>query len=449
MKPHAQSPENPLAQEFNIKSLLKFAFPTVVMMIFMGLYTIVDTIFVARFVNTDALSAINIVCPVINLIVGLGTMLATGGSAMIARKMGAGEEKRASQDFTFIVLTGTIIGLLIAVTGTLFIDPLLGRLGASGLLFPYCKEYLLVVILFTPASMLQVLFQNLIVTAGRPGFGMVLSVSAGVANLFLDYLFMVPLQMGIRGAALGTGIGYLIPALTGIYFFAGNHGSLKFRMPKIDISVLTESCFNGFSEMVSQMATAVTTLFFNMIMLRLLGESGVAAITIMIYTGFLLSTLYIGFSMGVAPVISYHYGLGDHQRLKKVFKICIFFIIMVSVIVFALSMIFGSALVGIFSKKGTSVYDIARDGFWIFPFSFLFSGINIFVSAFFTALSNGKASALISSLRTFVFLACFLLTLPFFFQETGVWLAVPLSELITVFASVALLVKNRNRYQYL
>ncbi len=435
-----QTAENPLARDFNLKSLLLFAMPTIVMMIFMGLYTAVDTVFVARFVSTDALSAMNIVCPVINLTVGLGTMLAAGGSAIIARKMGAGEEKRASQDFTFLILSGAVWGLLITVIGVLFLGAIIRGLGASRLLFPYCRDYLLVILLFTPASMMQVLFQNLIVTAGHPGFGMTLSVSAGVANVLLDYVFMVPLQMGIRGSALGTGIGCLLPTVAGICFFAGTRGHLKFAKPKVDFTLLAESCANGFSEMVSQMASAVTTFFFNMVMLRLLGENGVAAITIMIYTQFMLSALYIGFSMGVAPVISYRYGLGDTHCLRKIFRICLFFMITVSVVVFVLSVVLGGPLTGVFARKGTPVYDIAREGFRIFPISFLFCGINIFSSAFFTALSNGRVSALISSLRTFVFLILFLLTLPMFFRENGVWLAVPLSELSTMFVSIGFLV---------
>ena len=299
---------NPLSHNFTIKSLLKFAFPTIFMMIFMGLYTVVDTVFVARFADTNALSALNIVCPVINLIVGLGTMLATGGSAIIARKMGAGEHTRATQDFTLIISAGILFGVLIAVLGTFFIDRIVWGLGASSMLFPYCKEYLFILLLFTPASILQVLFQNLIVTAGRPGMGMVLGVSAGIVNILLDYIFMVPLRMGIKGAAFGTGIGYMILAVIGLWFFSAKKGSLHFRKPVIDFSVLAESCTNGFSEMVSQAATAVTTFLFNLIMMKLLGENAAAAITIMIYMQFFLSAFYIGFSMGVADVISYNYG---------------------------------------------------------------------------------------------------------------------------------------------
>ena len=390
--------ENPLSQDFTIKSLLKFAFPTIVMMLLMGLYTIVDTIFVARFVGTDALSALNIVCPVINLIVGLGTMLATGGSAIVARKMGAGDTVRASQDFTLIIGTGALLGVVITALGVVFIDRIILGLGASRILFPYCREYLFLLLLFTPASMMQVLFQNLIVTAGRPGIGMALGVSAGAANILFDYIFMVPLQMGIKGAALGTGIGYLIPTAAGILFFTVGNGSLHFR--------------------------------------------------IIIYTQFLLTALYIGFSMGVAPVISYNYGKQDNVRLKKVFSICMRFIILVSIVIFGLAIAFGSPLVSFFSEKGTPVYEIARKGFLIFPYSFLFCGLNIFTSATFTALSNGKLSAVLSFLRTFGLILVFLLILPEFMGAAGVWLAVPIAELITMVVALSFLYQNKDKYHY-
>lgn len=441
--------KNPLGENFNMGSLLHFVFPTIAVMIFMGLYTIGDTIIAARFVNTDALSAINIVTPVINIIVGLGTMLATGGSAIIAKKMGAGDGKCASQDFTLIVLTGAGLGAAIAFLGSIYIDRIIWSLGASEVLFPFCKDYLFVLLLFTPASILQVLFQNLIITAGKPAFGMFLSIGAGAINVLLDYVFIVPLKMGITGSALGTGIGYLIPTAIGIVFFASAKGTLKFRKPVGNARVLWESCSNGFSEMVSQISTAITTFLFNVTMMTLLGENGVAAITIIIYTQFLLSTLYIGFSMGVAPVISYNFGSNDSDRLRRIFRICFIFICLVSVMVFICAMLLGPFLVNIFSPKGTPVYQIAKQGFLIFSISFLFCGFNIFASAMFTALSNGKASAIISTLRTFVFITLALLTLPKLFYVIGVWLAVPLAEFITVFISIGLIIKNKKNYHYL
>ena len=445
----SESLDNPLSQNFTMGSLLQFAIPTIVMMIFMGLYTIGDTIIISRFVNTDALSALNIVTPLINVIVGLGTMLAAGGSATVARKMGEGNVKRASQDFTLIVLAGMLLGAIVTIFGHLFIDKIIWGMGASEILFPYCKQYLFILLLFTPASMMQILFQNLIVTAGKPGFGMILSISAGAINVILDYIFVVPMNMGIAGSALGTGIGYLIPTVMGIVFFARVKGTLRFQKPIIDFRVLWESSSNGFSEMVSQIATAVTTFLFNVTMMKLLGENGVAAITIIIYTQFLLTTLYIGFSMGVAPIISYNFGSKDYSRLKKNFRMCLLFICTVSIMVFAMAMLLGSPLVSVFSPKGSTVYQIARQGFFIFPISFLFCGFNIFTSATFTALSNGKISAIISTLRTFVFISLALLILPQIFDVVGVWIAVPLAELLTIFVSLAFIAKNKRVYHYL
>ena len=224
--------ENPLSKSFNTISLIKFAFPSMVMMLFMGLYTITDTIFVARFVDSNALSSINIVCPVINIIVGLGTMFGAGGSAVIAKKMGSGNMDEARSNFTLIIITGIVTGLVITVIGLLFIDKIIWGLGASKILFPYCKDYLEIQLIFTVLDIMQVLYQNLFVTAGRPGLGLILSVSAGIANIVFDYIFIVCLRMGVTGAALGTGTGYIISAITGTIFFLAGRKGLHFCKPK-------------------------------------------------------------------------------------------------------------------------------------------------------------------------------------------------------------------------
>lgn len=243
-----ETQKNPLAESFNALSLIRFAFPSMVMMLFMGLYTIVDTIFVARFVDTNALSSINIVCPVINLIVGLGTMLATGGSAVVAKKMGNGNTEEARSNFTLIVVAGAVIGLLITAIGLLFLDEIIWGLGASEILFPYCRDYLTIQLIFAAFNMMQVLYQNLFVTAGKPTLGLVLAVLAGIANIVFDYVFIVLLQMGIKGAAIGTGIGYMIPSIIGTIFFQMKRSELHFCKPKMDVSILLKSCSNGASE---------------------------------------------------------------------------------------------------------------------------------------------------------------------------------------------------------
>ena len=441
-----ETQRNPLAENFNAVSLIKFAFPSMVMMLFMGLYTIVDTIFVARFVDTNALSSINIVCPVINVIVGVGTMLATGGSAVVAKKMGNGKTEEARSNFTLIIITGIIIGLVITVMGLLFLDEIVWGLGASEILFPYCKDYLAIQFIFVIGNIMQVLYQNLFVTAGKPTLGLVLSVLAGIANIVFDYVFIVLLKMGIKGAAFGTGIGYMIPTVIGTVFFLTGRSELHFCKPKMDAGVLIKSCSNGVSEMVSQLSTAVTTFLFNATMMKLSGEDGVAAITVIIYSQFLLTTLYIGFSMGAAPVVSYNYGSGNAKRLKKVVRICFCFIAAVSIFVFLFSFFAGESIARIFAGNNENVFQITKAGFTIFSFSFLFSGYNIFSSALFTALSNGKTSAAISFMRTFGFITIFVLVLPEFLQVTGVWLAIPIAEMFTFMLTIYLIFRHWKYY---
>lgn len=425
------------------RNILRFAFPTIVMMVFMGLYTIVDTIFVARFVSTDALSAINIVCPVINLTVGLGTMIAAGGSAVVSRKMGAGLEQEAKEDFTLLVLAAAGIGAAILICGTLWLNPILLALGASERLLPFCRDYLGLLLLFLPANVIQTVYANLFVTAGKPGLGFGLSVLAGLANILLDYIFIVPGGMEIRGAALGTGLGYLIPAAAGTVFFFRNRGALSFVKPRWRGALLTESCLNGSSEMVGQLAAALTTFLFNLTMMERLGEDGVAAVTIMIYSQFLLNTLFIGFSMGVAPVIGFHYGSGNRKQQRKILSICIRFLAAASLLIFALSISGGPLVVRMFTPDASRVYEIAAAGFPVFSVSFLFCGFNIFISALFTALSNGKVSAVLSFLRTFGLLCGGILLLPRLFGITGVWMAVPMAEGIMFFVSLGCLIYYR------
>ncbi|MGL6197298.1 MAG: MATE family efflux transporter [Lachnospiraceae bacterium] len=306
---------------------------------------------------------LNIVCPIINITVGLATMLAAGGSAIVAQKMGKGNDKEAKENFTLIICTGLVLGLLISVTGLIFLEPIIRGLGASDILFAYCRDYLSILLIFAPANVMQCLYINLFVTAGKPEIGLTLALIAGFTNIILDFVFIVPMQMGISGAAIATSIGYMIPTAAGTWFFISSKGSLSFVRPKLDFKVIVESCFNGSSEMVSQLSTAITTFLFNITMIRLLGEDGVAAVTIIIYSQFLLTTMYIGFSMGVAPVISYNYGSHDYFQLKRIFRICMGFVIACSVLVFSFSMLCGPSISQIFAERGTGVYEITKYGF--------------------------------------------------------------------------------------
>lgn len=424
--------ENPLSRDFTFAGLLRFALPTISVMVCMGLYTVADTVFVARYVGEGALSAVNIACPVINLIVGLAAMLASGGSSIIARKMGAGDEDRARRDFTLVIAAGAASGILVALAGLLGLDSIALALGSSEALFPYCSRYLAVTFAFAPVCVLQALFQNLIVTAGRPGLGMAMALCAGATDMALDVLFMGPMRMGIAGAALSNGIGYSLSTVFGLVFFSlGRGSSLRFAKPVADIRVLTECAANGSAELLGQLATAATTFLFNVRMMGLQGETGVAAITILIFSQFLLSSFHLGFSMGVAPIISYNHGSGNAARLRRVLASCLLFAAGSSALIWAAASLFGDGLVSLFTPPDTDLFRLAGGGFRVFAISFLFSGINIFAAAAFTALSDGRIAATISFLRTFGFLTVFMLALPTILGVVGVWLAIPAAESLT------------------
>lgn len=438
-----------IAKDFKFFSLLRFALPTMIMMVFLSLYTIVDGIFISRFVGTDALSATNIVYPAISLVIGIGVMIATGGSAIIARKQGENKHQEAREDFSLLIAFGIFISITIMLLGNLFIYPLVNLLGATNALRDYCIIYLGICLYFTPACMLQLLLQTFFVTAGKPVIGLILTISGGVANMVLDYLFMGPLNMGIAGAALATGIGQLLPSIIGFFYFLFVRKSLYLVKPRLRLSVLTESFLNGSSEMVTNLSAAIVTYLFNIIMLKLLGEPGVAAITIVLYGQFLFNSMYMGFSIGVAPVFSYNYGSQNHRLLKRIFKICIGFISVSSAVIVLLALILTAPIVEIFTPVGTATYEIAKTGFFLFSFNYIFAGINIFASSMFTAFSDGKISAFISFIRTFVLIVVNVLVLPYFLGVTGVWIAVPIAEFLTTFLVIYFFYKKRKDYHYL
>lgn len=439
-------PKDIIAQAFNRRQLLLFALPTMLMMVFLGLYTIVDTIFVAHFVNTDALAAINIVTPLISLVVGLGAMLAAGGNAIISRQLGEGRPQQARNSFNLIIFTGALTGMALALLGSLYLEPLLHILGASAGIVRYARPYLRILLLFFPAYLLQTIFANLFVTAGHPRLGSLLAVASGILNILLDYIFIAKLKMGIAGAAWGTGCGYLLPSLVGLIFFAQRRQeNLHLCRCAWQPAVIVESCLNGCSEMIGQLATAVSVLLFNYTMQRLAGDNGVAAITIMNYAQFLFNTLYIGFGMGVAPIIGYNYGGRNLGRLRRIIAYCLEFIAAASLLNFILAWGGGQFLVQIFAGDQGEVFRLAADGFRLFAISFLFCGLNIFSSALFTALSDGRTSALLSFLRTFGFLLPAILILPHIWQLTGVWLAIPAAEALTLIFSIFCLYRLRQQ----
>ncbi len=440
---------NALAREFHTVSLIKFALPNIGMMIFLSLYTIVDGMFISRLVGTTALSAINMSFPLNSLQMAIGIMLGTGGSAIIARRQGEGRADEARQNFTMLVTVAALVGLCFAVLGNIFLDPILRVLGTSELQWADCRIYTLIQLAFAPMLFLQTSFQTLFVTAGKPGLGLLTSVGGGITNMVLDWLFIGPMNMGVAGAAIATCLGYCVPSVIGlVYFFRNRNGSLFFVPFKFDGATLAAACGNGSSEMVSNIANAVTTFMFNMLFMRYRGEDGVAAITIAMYFQFVFTAVYFGFSMGVAPVISYKFGERNIPQLGRIFRICMTFVLACSLGAYLLSWVTLEPALTLFTPRGSGVYEIAMSGFPIYAVSFLLMGTSIFASSLFTALSDGLVSAIISFSRTLVFLAAMLLLLPRILEELGIWLAVPVAEGLGVMVSVYFLLKGRKKYQY-
>ena len=440
---------NEISKEFTLFSLIRFTMPTIVMLVFLSTYTIADGIFVSRFVGTTALSAVNIVYPLISTIMGVGIMLGTGGSAIIARRLGEGKEEQARGTFSLIVCFAFIVGVVLSVLCFVFIAPLSRALGADEVLLPYCVDYGRILMLFYSMSVMQVLFQTLFVTAGKPGLGLGLNVLSGVSNIVFDYVFIVLCDMGIAGAAWGTVTGYLIGGVLPLFYFAKPRTVLYFVRPKWNGSILLNATLNGSSEMVNSLATAVTTFLFNISMMRLAGEDGIAAITIILYAQFLFSAAYLGFANGVAPVISYNYGNRNIVQMKRLFRMCFGIILVSSVVCLGFSYIMAVPAIAIFTPQDSNTFAIARDGYRIFMWNFLFAGVNIFASSFFTALSNGKVSAAISFLRTFVFVVGSILVLPHFLEIDGIWLSIPVAEVCTMVVALCFFFAHRKVYQYM
>ncbi|WP_251197932.1 MATE family efflux transporter [Anaerotardibacter muris] len=438
--------ENRIAQNFGALGLLRYALPTVCMMLFTSIYTMVDGVFVAQFVSVNALSALNIVNPMFSFVMGFGVMLGAGGSAVVAKNIGEGDEKLACQNLSTLVLFGVLLGLVLMIVLVLFMDALLVSLGATEVLLPLCEEYCWYIMPFLVAWVLELMFSSYFITAGTPKLGLIATLCSGLFNMVGDYFLIVVFDVGIKGAAIATGLATCIPVIVGLVYFFNKKHSLHFERPVRCIRMILKSCTNGISEMISNLAAMVITLSYNLIMIRLAGEQGVAAITVILYLEFLFTAGFYGFASGIAPIISYNYGAGKKDQLKRIVKDAYGFVIAGSIIVYAISMIGNEFLVGIFATPGTDLFYMASQGLRIFAAGFLFAGVSLMTSNMFTALSNGAVSATISLLRSFVFVLACLILFSNWWGVTGVWCAVPVAEVLSIIVCVIFLLALRKRY---
>ena len=440
--------ENVYLRPVTLKNILKFAVPTIAMTVFMSFYTMVDGLFVSNLIGTDALSAINLTAPVIQLVTAISTMLATGGSAVIMKKMGEQKTNEAREDFAFLILVNVVVGVVMCALGYLTMHSVFAGMHLSTDVEGYCVEYLSRYLLFTVPILLMNNFTLYMIASEKATLSLVCSVTGGVLNMVLDYVLIAGFDMGIGGAAVATGLGYSVTAVVGLFVFCRKKSLLHFQKPVVRGRVLVNAATNGCSEMATALVTGIITMMFNWTMLRYVGEDGVAAVTIIMYVLMFASSLYTGYSYGVAPMISFYYGEQNREKLRKLVAVSLKVIAVISVLTVAASFALTRPLVSVFARPDNPVYDLAVTGNRICTFALFFIGFNIFASGLFTALSNGVVSAVLAFSRSFVSMLVTMLVLPVFLGVNGIWLATPAAELMALALSVGMFVRYRRRYGY-
>ncbi len=440
--------QNAYDKPVTLRNILKFAVPTIAMSVFMSFYTMVDGLFVSNLIGTSALSAINLTAPVIQVVTAISTMLATGGSAVIMKKMGEQKPQEAKEDFTFLILVNVVVGLVMTMLGYSLMETIFGSMGLSPDVANYCTSYLSRYLVFTIPILLMNNFTLYMIASEKATLSLVCSVSGGVLNIVLDYIFIGLLDMGISGAAIATGLGYSVTAVVGLFVFSRKKSLLHFTKPAFRFKVLASAATNGCSEMATALVTGIITMMFNWTMLHYVGEDGVAAVTIIMYVLMFASSLYTGYSYGVAPMLSYYYGEKNHEKLKKLVFTSLKVIGVISLVTVAASFAATKPLVSIFARPDNPVYGLAVTGNRICTLALFFIGFNIFASGMFTALSNGIVSAILAFSRSFVFMLITMLILPTILGVNGIWLATPAAELMALALSAFMFVRYRKRYQY-
>ena len=439
-----------LSDHFTSGKLLRFTLPSIIMMIFTSIYSVVDGLFVSNLVGQNALSAVNIIFPVSMILSAAGFMLGSGGSAVVARTMGEGKAELANRYFSMIVLVTLGLGAVFSLGGALFIEPIARLAGASDLLIDSCVAYGRILLGGSVMFMLQATFQVFFVTAELPKTGLFFSLAAGATNIVMDYLLIGPLNIGIAGAAWGTVLSYSVGGLLPLlYFLKPPRGALRLCRTRLYLRELKNACANGSSELMSNLSASVVSILFNLQLMRIIGESGVAAYSVMMYVDFAFAAVFLGFSMGSSPIVSFHFGADSREELKNVFRKSMTVIALASLAMVLLSELLALPLTAAFVGYNPELLEMTVHGFRIFALSYLVAGFGIYGSAFFTALCNGPVSALISFLRTFLFRGGMVLLLPLFLDVDGIWLAVVVADGLGAAMALWLMWRYRKRYHYL
>lgn len=439
-----------LSDHFSYGRLLRFTLPSIIMMVISSIYSVVDGLFVSNLVGDLALSSVNIVFPVAMIVGSFGFMLGTGGSAIVARTMGEGDQPLANRYFSMIIYAVVLLGVVLSAVCVIYMEPIARFAGASDALIGDCVVYGRILLAGSVPFMLQTSFQSFFVVAEKPHLGLALSIAAGVTNMVMDYVLIVVCDLGVAGAAIATVMGYCVGGvLPLLYFLRPKREGIRLTRTRFYGKQLLHACTNGSSELMSNISSSVVGILYNIQLMRLIGEQGVAAYSVMMYVDFVFVATFLGFSIGSAPIVSYHYGAGNHPELKNVFRKSMTVILCTSVAMVILSELLSRPLSSAFVGYNAELLEMTVHGFRLFALCYLFCGINIYASSFFTALCNGALSALISFLRSLLLRGGMVLLMPILFGLDGIWTAVIAAEGLGAVVSLGLLYAKRRQYQYL
>lgn len=439
-----------LSDHFNFSRIFVFTLPSIIMMIFTSIYGIVDGFFVSNFAGEAAFVAVNFIIPYPLILGAAGFMFGTGGSALIGKTLGEGDKTRANKIFSLIVYASMISGVIIMIAGLLLLRPIAIFLGAEGDLLTDSLRYGNIILLAIPAYILQYAFQSLFITAEKPRLALAVTLAAGITNMVLDALFVGALDLGIEGAAIATAISqYIGGTVPIIYFLCPNSSLLRLTATKLDIRALMRTCINGSSELMANISMPAVSMIYNAQLLLYAGEGGIAAYGVLMYVCMVFIAIFIGYTVGIAPVVSFHYGAQNHAELKSLLSKSSIIIGSFSVLMFIAGELLGTPFSKMFVGYNEELLQITAHAFDIFSFSFLFTGFAIFFSGFFTALNDGLTSAVISFMRTLVFQVAAVLILPLLFELDGIWISLIVAEFMAVAVSLVFLAIKKNKYKYL
>lgn len=438
-----------LSDHFNCGRLLRFTMPSIIMLAFTSIYGVVDGFFISNYAGKTPFSAINFIMPFLMILGSCGFMFGTGGGALISKTMGEGKFEKARHLFSLIVYASVISGIVLAVLGMFLLRPLAAALGAEGALLADSITYGRIILLAIPAYVLQYEFQCLFATAGKPALGLYVTIAAGLTNMILDGLFVAVFQWGLEGAAAATAISQCVGGIVPLLYFARPNSSLlQLGKTVFDGKALAKTCTNGSSELMSNIAMSVVSMLYNTQLLKYAGEDGVAAYGVLMYVSMIFQAVFIGYSVGTAPIIGYHFGAHNHQELKVLLQKSLLLIGVFAVLMCSAAYIFARPLSVLFIGYDEELLSLTVRAFSIFSFSFLFSGFAIFGSSFFTALNNGLVSATISFMRTLVFQTAAVLIFPLFWKMDGIWMSIVAAEIMASAVTAIFLWKNKKKYNY-